>query len=59
MGWGEEAARSPFGSQAPPRIMLYFEIKIVIGLHSIAAVMGLDPGMEYKQGQPTGSNSFL
>lgn len=49
---------STFSSQVPG-IMLYFEIKIVIGLCSIAAVIGLDLGMEYEQGQPTGSNSFL
>jgi hypothetical protein len=32
--------------------MLYFEIKIVIGLCSTAAVTGLALGMEYEWGQP-------
>lgn len=41
------------------RVIFGNKKKIVIGLCSIAAVIGLGLGMEYEQGQPTGSNSFL
>lgn len=39
--------------------MLQFGIKIVIGLCSIAVVIGLALAMEYEWGQLKGSNSFL
>lgn len=38
---------SPFGLQAQ-RLLFHFEIKIVIGLWSIAVVIGLALAMEYE-----------